>query len=80
MYFYEFCSCRSLKLMHPLMPFVSEELWNRLPHLAGEAPSLMIASYAFAPCSFPPYFVADGAVAADTPPPTLSGQMQTLRL
>jgi hypothetical protein len=36
---------RSLKLMHPLMPFVTEELWNRLPHLSGEAPSLMIATY-----------------------------------
>ena len=57
MYFYEFKnSCRSLKLMHPLMPFVSEELWNRLPHLAGEAPSLMIASYAPATFSFPRFF------------------------
>ena len=42
--------------MHPLMPFVTEELWNRIPHLASEAPSLMIASYvpartASAPCS-----------------------------
>jgi valyl-tRNA synthetase len=42
--------------MHPLMPFVSEELWNRLPHLAGEAPSLMIASYAPATFSFPRFF------------------------
>ena len=56
MYFYEFRSCRSLKLMHPLMPFVSEELWNRLPHLAGESPSLMIASYAPTTSSFPRFF------------------------
>jgi len=27
------------------MPFVTEELWHHLPHLAGEVASLMIASY-----------------------------------
>jgi valyl-tRNA synthetase len=45
-YHFLFIPCRSLKLMHPLMPFVTEELWNRIPHLASEAPTLMIASYA----------------------------------
>ena len=41
--------------MHPLMPFVTEELWNRIPHLANEAPSLMIASYALARTAFAPF-------------------------
>ena len=39
------CLDQSLRLMHPLMPFVTEELWHHLPHLAGEVASLMIASY-----------------------------------
>jgi valyl-tRNA synthetase len=32
----------SLRLLHPLMPFVTEELWQRLPH-AGE--SIMLAPF-----------------------------------
>ncbi len=32
----------SLRLLHPLMPFVTEELWQRLPH---EGESVMLASY-----------------------------------
>ena len=32
----------TLRLLHPFMPFISEELWQRLPH-AGE--SIMIASF-----------------------------------
>src|SRR5205809_1460644 len=32
----------TLRLLHPLMPFVTEELWQRLPHV-GE--SIMIAPY-----------------------------------
>jgi len=32
----------TLRLLHPFMPFITEELWQRLPH-AGD--SIMIASY-----------------------------------
>lgn len=35
-----------LKLLHPFMPFVTEELWQRLPRRPGdETPSIMLASY-----------------------------------
>lgn len=36
-----------LRLLHPIMPFVTEELWQRLPNRAGleAAESIMIASY-----------------------------------
>ena len=28
----------TLRLLHPFMPFISEEIWQRLPHEAGPAP------------------------------------------
>jgi len=37
---YALDSC--LRLLHPFMPFVTEEIWQRLPH---EGPSLMIAPW-----------------------------------
>jgi len=33
---------RSLRLLHPIMPFISEEIWQRLPH---EGPSIMLAPW-----------------------------------
>jgi len=32
----------SLRLLHPFMPFLTEELWQRMPH---EGPSIAVASY-----------------------------------
>jgi len=43
-----------LRLLHPIMPFVTEELWQRLPNRTGLGPelpeSIMIANY---PCPVP---------------------------
>eukprot|EP00192_Tetraselmis_astigmatica_P024574 CAMPEP_0117679300 /NCGR_PEP_ID=MMETSP0804-20121206/17744_1 /TAXON_ID=1074897 /ORGANISM="Tetraselmis astigmatica, Strain CCMP880" /LENGTH=940 /DNA_ID=CAMNT_0005488719 /DNA_START=78 /DNA_END=2900 /DNA_ORIENTATION=- len=41
------CLDHGLKLLHPFMPFVTEELWQRLPQPAGAAapPSIMVADY-----------------------------------
>lgn len=40
------CLDVGLRLIHPFMPFISEELWQRLPRLGTEtAPSLVVASY-----------------------------------
>src|SRR5258708_23959394 len=36
---------RSLRLLHPLMPFITEEIWQKL---AGVAPSIMVAPYPIA--------------------------------
>jgi valyl-tRNA synthetase len=41
----------TLRLLHPIVPFVTEEIWQRLPH---EGPSVMVA----------PYPKGDGAPAA----------------
>jgi valyl-tRNA synthetase len=32
----------TLRLLHPILPFVTEEIWQRLPH---EGPSVMVAPY-----------------------------------
>ena len=37
---------RALRLLHPMMPFVTEEIWRRLPLPAADAaPSLMVAPW-----------------------------------
>jgi valyl-tRNA synthetase len=35
----------SLRLLHPVMPFVTEEIWQRLPRAEGDPESVMIAPY-----------------------------------
>jgi valyl-tRNA synthetase len=36
----------ALRLLHPMMPFVTEEIWRNIPREAGsEAPSLMVAAW-----------------------------------
>jgi isoleucyl-tRNA synthetase len=44
------CLDVALRLSHPVMPFVTDELWQRLPgrHTMGEAASIMIAPYPIA--------------------------------
>lgn len=40
---------QSLRLLHPIMPFVTEEIWSKLPY---EGTSLVIASYPVVEASF----------------------------
>jgi valyl-tRNA synthetase len=42
---------RTLKMMHPFMPFITEEIWQSLP-VAGKPDSVMIAPYPEADASF----------------------------
>jgi valyl-tRNA synthetase len=40
------CLDQGLKLLHPFMPFLTEELYQRLPRRIGDTvPSIMIAAY-----------------------------------
>ena len=35
----------ALRLLHPAMPFVTEAIWENVPHPEGEAPALMMAKW-----------------------------------
>ncbi|MCC6624646.1 MAG: valine--tRNA ligase [Deltaproteobacteria bacterium] len=39
------CLDQGLRLLHPFMPYISEELWTRLPLAERDAPSLVIARW-----------------------------------
>ena len=36
---------QALRLMHPIMPFITETLWQALPASPGRGPSIMVASW-----------------------------------
>jgi valyl-tRNA synthetase len=36
---------RSMRLLHPIMPFITETVWQRLPRAEGDAPSLMVSAW-----------------------------------
>ena len=37
----------ALRMLHPFMPHLTEEIWQKLPRMAGDAPALIVSSYAF---------------------------------
>ncbi|KIM30663.1 hypothetical protein M408DRAFT_328197 [Serendipita vermifera MAFF 305830] len=39
------CLDHGLRLLHPMMPFVTEELWQRLPRRQGDPSSIMVANF-----------------------------------
>jgi valyl-tRNA synthetase len=36
---------RSMRLLHPIMPFITEVVWQRLPRAQGDAASLMVSAW-----------------------------------
>ncbi|PPR04623.1 hypothetical protein CVT26_015002 [Gymnopilus dilepis] len=52
------CLDHGLRLLHPFMPFVTEELWQRLPRIPNDStPSIMVAAFPIND----PAFVFEGA-------------------
>ena len=50
----------ALRLLHPLMPFLSEEIWLRLPRDGAKDPSIMVAPWP-KPLGLPPRDAAEAA-------------------
>ncbi|EKM74711.1 hypothetical protein AGABI1DRAFT_65441 [Agaricus bisporus var. burnettii JB137-S8] len=47
------CLDYGLRLLHPFMPFVTEELWQRLPRMPNDStPSIMLSSFPVADSAF----------------------------
>ena len=56
------CLDYGLRLLHPFMPFVTEELWQRLPRIPNDTtPSIMVSRY--------PVFVSVGNICCACPRP-----------
>ena len=36
---------QGLRLLHPYVPYITEAVWQSLPHAAGEAPALIVAAW-----------------------------------
>jgi valyl-tRNA synthetase len=58
------CLETGMRLLHPFMPFVTEELWQRLARSPGDPETIMVASY---PQQDPA--LVDAAVEAETKVP-----------
>jgi valyl-tRNA synthetase len=68
---------RYLRLLHPVMPFVTEAIWQRLPHLPGDPSMLIVADW---PNATEAIGVADpGRAAAVAELIELVGQMRAAR-
>ena len=52
------CLDHGLRLLHPFMPFVTEELWQRLSRRPNDAtPSIMVSKYPIYVCNAVPICV-----------------------
>jgi valyl-tRNA synthetase len=57
------CLDSALRMLHPTMPYLTEELFQRLPHRKGEAPeSICIAPFPTSLISFANEGVEDSIV------------------
>ena len=55
------CLDHGLRLLHPLMPFVTEELWQRLSRRPNDTtPSIMVSRYPIYVCNVLSVCVCDG--------------------
>jgi valyl-tRNA synthetase len=67
---------RYVRLLHPVMPFVTEEIWGRLPHRPGDPGLLMIADW---PEGSEERALVPDVVAAETPVQALLDAIRGIR-
>lgn len=74
------CLDAGLKMLHPTMPYLTEELWQRLPHLEGVSESICIAPFPVSLKSYQDQNIEDKMNTLMTTIKTIRSQLSALNI